>query len=89
MTDKATPFMIVVKDHGEYIQQQERTLLQSLEDNQLDVHYHCREGFCGACRTRILKGSVHYVTEPLAYIDDDEILPCSCIATSDIEIELS
>ena len=79
--------MISVLGHGEF-EQQDRTLLQSIERQQLSVHYHCREGFCGACRTRILKGSVTYLTEPLAYINDDEILPCCCRATSDIEIEL-
>lgn len=66
-----------------------KTLLESLEQDGVEVHYHCREGFCGACRTRLTKGSVTYNSEPLAYIDDGEILPCCCIPNSDIDIELA
>lgn len=81
--------MIVVKSHGEFKQQTRRTVLESLEVNNIEVHTSCREGFCGACRTKLNKGSVKYTTEPLAYFEDNEILPCCCVATSDIEIELS
>ncbi|WP_281492497.1 class I ribonucleotide reductase maintenance protein YfaE [Lacimicrobium sp. SS2-24] len=65
----------------------ECTLLESLESHKLEVHSHCREGFCGACRTKLISGTVDYVTDPLAYIDDDEILPCCCIPTSNLVIK--
>lgn len=70
-----------------YFDEQE-TLLIALEQQKLEVHYHCREGYCGACRTKLKSGNVEYTTDPLAFIDDDEILPCCCIPTSSIEIEL-
>lgn len=64
----------------------DKTLLESLEQQGVAVHYHCREGFCGACRTKLLTGEVRYTTDPLAFIDDDEILPCCCIPTSDLKV---
>ncbi|GGO72898.1 ferredoxin [Bowmanella pacifica] len=68
---------------------QDKTLLENLEAHKVEVHFHCREGFCGACRTKLLDGQVEYITDPLAYIDDDEILPCCCKAKSDLKIKLS
>jgi ferredoxin len=65
------------------------TILQSLEENKVESHYHCRDGYCGACRVKLKKGIVRYTNgEPLAYIADDEILTCCSIPSSDIEIEI-
>jgi ferredoxin len=35
-------------------------LLTLLEANNLCVEFQCREGYCGSCRMRLLKGEVHY-----------------------------
>ena len=67
----------------------DRTLLESIECHHIELHSHCREGFCGTCRTKLISGEVEYLIDPLAYIDDDEILPCCCKAISDVVIELS
>lgn len=67
--------------------QADNTLLETLEAAGLDVHYHCRQGFCGACRTKLISGEVAYSVDPLAFIDDDEILPCCCYPTSDLTIK--
>lgn len=66
----------------------DETLLTRIEEQGIEAHYHCREGYCGACRTKLLNGSVEYITDPLAFIDDDEILPCCCKPKSDIHIKL-
>ncbi|MDC8831156.1 class I ribonucleotide reductase maintenance protein YfaE [Alteromonas gilva] len=87
MADDNT-YRIDIVDTGTVTALPDKTLLESLESHKIDVQYHCREGFCGACRTRIIHGNVDYVTDPLAFIDDDEILPCCCVATSDIKIQI-
>lgn len=69
-------------------QKPDSSMLESLEAEGIEVHYHCREGFCGACRTKLITGSVTYLTDPLAFIDDDEILPCCCKADQDVSIKL-
>ncbi|MFT5675237.1 MAG: ferredoxin [Paraglaciecola sp.] len=88
MKETDDSFMINIKHHKTVPYQPEKTLLESIELQNIDAHYHCREGFCGACRTKLLSGEVKYLSDPLAYIDDDEILPCCCVPLSDIEIEL-
>lgn len=67
--------------------QPDSTVLESLERHNIEVHFHCREGFCGACRTRLIEGEVEYQVPPLAFIDDDEILPCCCKPLTDLELE--
>jgi ferredoxin len=63
-------------------------LLTILEFYKVPVEFQCREGFCGVCRLKLLKGNVIYVQEPLAFIQKNEILPCCCLPVGDIEIEI-
>ncbi len=65
-----------------------KTTLEYLEANNIEVHYHCRDGFCGACRVTLESGEIEYVNgEPLAFIRDGEILPCCCVPKTDISIK--
>ncbi|MBK0093974.1 class I ribonucleotide reductase maintenance protein YfaE [Erwinia sp. S59] len=63
-------------------------LLAALEAHNVCVEFQCREGYCGSCRMRLLKGEVAYAETPLAFIQQGEILPCCCRAKGEIEIEL-
>tara|TARA_R110002074_G_scaffold344039_2_gene514457 strand:+ start:1090 stop:1296 length:207 start_codon:yes stop_codon:yes gene_type:complete len=63
-----------------------KTLLQELESKGVNVNPQCREGYCGSCRCKIAKGEVTYITEPIAYVNDDEVLPC--IAKADLNVIL-
>ncbi|RDV27314.1 2Fe-2S ferredoxin-like protein [Alteromonas aestuariivivens] len=83
-----TAFHIEVIDVKGTLSDPDKTLLESLEAADVQIHYHCREGYCGACRTKLIAGEVDYTTDPLAYIDDDEILPCCCIALTDLKIKV-
>lgn len=64
------------------------SLLIALESHKVAVEYQCREGYCGSCRTRLVTGQVTWLTQPLAFIQPGEILPCCCKAQGDIEIEM-
>ena len=67
----------------------QNTLLECLEAADVEVHFHCRDGFCGACRVTLNKGLINYPNgEPLAYVGENEILPCCCIPRSDIDITI-
>tara|TARA_B100001109_G_scaffold255677_1_gene259965 strand:+ start:18741 stop:19208 length:468 start_codon:yes stop_codon:yes gene_type:complete len=81
-------YAVQLDDGRQAVFRNAHTLLESLEAQDIDVHYQCREGYCGSCRTQLLEGSVHYHDEPMAYLDDDEILPCCCIPKSDLKIKL-
>ena len=63
------------------------TLLEGLERNDHEVEFQCRAGYCGSCRKRLVSGKVRYLTEPLAYIARDEILPCCCVPDGPIQLE--
>ena len=67
---------------------EDKTLLDALQNNGVEMLYHCREGFCGACRCKLKGGSVTYLNEPLAYVRKGEILTCCSIPAEPIEVEL-
>ncbi|MGS0535583.1 class I ribonucleotide reductase maintenance protein YfaE [Pseudoalteromonas sp. SaAl2] len=62
------------------------SLLDCLEQNKLTVSYQCREGYCGACRVKLTKGSIIYNQEPLAFVREGEVLLCCCKPDGDITI---
>lgn len=64
------------------------SLLHALEQQQLQVNFQCREGYCGACRCKLLQGDVHYLQEPLAFVRRGEFLPCCSVPLTDITIEI-
>ncbi|CDL81811.1 class I ribonucleotide reductase maintenance protein YfaE [Xenorhabdus szentirmaii] len=63
-------------------------LLEALEHGKVQLEYQCRQGYCGSCRVRLVKGKVGYMNKPLAFVNSGEILPCSCRPLTDIEIEI-
>ncbi|HID9467545.1 MULTISPECIES: class I ribonucleotide reductase maintenance protein YfaE [Serratia] len=66
----------------------ENCLLDVLELHDVEVEYQCRSGYCGACRLKLVKGEVTYRQQPLAFINQGEILPCCCMPLTDIELEI-
>jgi len=67
----------------------EQTLLECLESAGVEVHYHCRDGFCGACRVTLTEGEINYpLGEPLAYVGKGEILACCCVPVTDIHLAI-
>lgn len=65
-----------------------KNLLESLEAQDVQVPYQCREGYCGGCRTDLIEGEVAYLEEPMAWINDGEILPCCCVPKTALKIKL-
>lgn len=55
------------------------TLLELAEARGLEPEFSCREGTCGTCRTKLLKGAVTYIKEPGASVADDEVLVCCAV----------
>ncbi|WP_394205309.1 class I ribonucleotide reductase maintenance protein YfaE [Shewanella waksmanii] len=69
--------------------QQHASLLHALEAKKVKVFSECRNGFCGACKTKVISGKVRYHTEPLVELEADECLPCCCHPDGDIDLALS
>ncbi|MFP3029377.1 MAG: class I ribonucleotide reductase maintenance protein YfaE [Arsenophonus sp.] len=68
---------------------QHTNLLDALEQSKIQIEFQCREGFCGACRVYLRKGKVGYRHKPIAFIDKGEILACSCLPLTDIDININ
>jgi ferredoxin len=67
---------------------QSPNLLTSLEQQKYQVNFHCRAGFCGACRCKLVSGQISYLEEPLAFVRKGEFLPCCSVPASDLDIEI-
>ena len=55
------------------------SLLELAEARGLEPQFSCREGSCGTCKTRLVKGAVSYLKEPSAPHGDDEVLICCAV----------
>ncbi|RVT93049.1 pyridoxamine 5'-phosphate oxidase family protein [Sphingomonas crocodyli] len=55
------------------------TLLELAEARGLEPEFSCREGSCGTCKTKLLKGAVTYIREPTAAVAEDEVLICCAV----------
>ncbi|WP_072000672.1 class I ribonucleotide reductase maintenance protein YfaE, partial [Klebsiella pneumoniae] len=52
------------------------------------VETHCRSGFCGMCRVRLLEGQVAYDETPIAFVKEGEVLVCCAKAKTDVTLEI-
>lgn len=64
------------------------SLLETLERHGHRVEFQCRSGYCGACRTPLLAGKVHYPAAPLAFVSVGECLPCCCQPVGAIRLDI-
>tara|TARA_Y100000310_G_scaffold145686_1_gene145088 strand:+ start:103681 stop:103962 length:282 start_codon:yes stop_codon:yes gene_type:complete len=87
-TSNSKKSIITVEDHLALPHQPGKPLLNVLRESKIYVEAHCREGFCGACRTKMVSGEVHYENMPLACLNEGEILPCCCEPVGDIVIKV-
>ncbi|MCJ8352173.1 class I ribonucleotide reductase maintenance protein YfaE [Moritella sp.] len=77
-------------DSGSFqVSSQDSSLLDTLERTGHQIEYQCRQGYCGACRTPLISGTVTYTTDPLATVAPGSILPCCCKADSDIKLTVT
>lgn len=64
------------------------TVLTLLEKDKHVTKAECRNGFCSACKCRLIEGKIEYETYPLAAHNSDEILICCAIPLTEIEIQI-
>jgi len=70
----------------------DRPLLDAALAAGLTLTYSCRLGYCGACRARLLSGSIAYpsgviVSAPFASTEEGQVMLCMARPVSDVEIE--
>lgn len=85
----ASSYKITANDKSVVFKKSEdNTLLDCLLKNDIKANYHCKEGFCGACRAELKSGTFEYTNEPLACVRNGEVLTCCCKPTSDLIIKV-
>ncbi|WP_413692004.1 YcbX family protein [Psychromonas sp. KJ10-2] len=65
-------------------------LLDQAEAAGINIPYSCRGGKCGRCKTKLLSGEVNVLSNQGLFKEDIEagyVLACSCIPTTDINVE--
>ena len=55
------------------------SLLDFAEAHGFSPEFGCRSGQCGACKTKLVAGSVAYQTEPSSPLLEDEVLLCCAL----------
>ena len=65
--------------------QESGTILELAERNGIFLPSGCRAGNCGTCAAPVLKGSILYLSEPEARVDDGSCLVCISVPSEDIE----
>ncbi|MDX1352649.1 MAG: 2Fe-2S iron-sulfur cluster-binding protein [Thiomicrorhabdus sp.] len=79
---------ITVVGQGECEFDGQFSMLEALDENGFDMPYSCRGGNCGACTVRLLSGEVEEIQDPAYETNKGEVLTCSVIPLTDVEIEL-
>jgi len=68
------------------LEKSNETILETLLKSGEDPERQCCSGYCGSCRVKLKSGSVEYKNEPMAFLNQGEILPCICVPATPIEI---
>ena len=79
---------VIVNGSNKIVCNKNENLLRVLEKNGYEIEYECQEAHCGTCRTIMTEGQVEYSFEPVAYIGNNEVLPCSAIIKSDLNLTI-
>ncbi len=66
----------------------QRTLLDAIQKEGVEIPSECRTGECGQCKVKLCRGEVKQLIETDVYLNANEILPCCCIPVSDLLIEV-
>ncbi len=86
MKEKVT---VIVNESNQIICNKNDNLLRVLEKNGYEIEYECQGAHCGTCRTVMTEGEVEYAYEPVAYIGKNEVLPCSAIIKSNLNLTIN
>ncbi|MGR5287195.1 2Fe-2S iron-sulfur cluster-binding protein [Vibrio maritimus] len=63
------------------------SVLVCLERHGIKLDSCCREGICGDCKKQCT-GKPEYMSEPLGYLQEGEVLTCIARASSNINLEI-
>lgn len=65
-----------------------RSILEFAEGNDIEINSGCLFGDCGTCLTEIKEGDVRYLHQTMVKVEQGKCLPCSCIPTSNVVLNV-
>jgi ferredoxin len=66
-----------------------KTILSNILEQTNNIEFGCKEGFCGLCRLKFKnKEDFYYFEEPLAFIENNEFLPCITKSNNEFKLKL-
>lgn len=88
VTDEAKTAVIKFSKSGKEQSWQagDPNLLEIAEASGIDPDFSCRKGVCGACKTKIISGTVKYRSQPTAEHSVDEALICCAVPAKNTEL---
>lgn len=80
----------IITQQSRFYLHDDETLLDGLLRTGHKVEFQCKSGYCGSCRVKCVQSShpITYDENPLAMIEEREILPCCCNVVGVLTIEL-
>ncbi len=78
----------IITPHTTFKLSSGESLLDGLLRTGHQIEYQCRNGYCGACRCKLVSGEVSYPTLPLAFIPAGEVLTCCGKPESTLVLDL-
>jgi hypothetical protein len=81
-------FSVELGKNKTIIFQKQRTLLDAMEKQGVEIQSECRSGECGQCKVKLHSGKIKQLVETDMYLNVGEILPCCCVPESDLLIEV-
>ena len=81
-------FNVKIGDNTSIIFNQQRSLLDAIEEQGIEIQSECRSGECGQCKVNLRCGKVKPLIEIDMNLKVGEILACCCVPESDLLIDL-
>lgn len=65
------------------------TLLAGLLRQGVNAKFECRQGYCGACKLKVvcLSGTLCHTLPPLCQLEEGEVLACCCCFKGSVQIK--
>lgn len=78
----------VLKDDERFYLHENETVLAGLLRAGYAANFECRQGYCGACKMRVVQisGDRAHTLAPLCRLEDDEILACCCVVRGCVRV---
>lgn len=84
--NKPTQFYTITVEDKTIKGNNQQTILEQLEQHNIQLPYSCRAGICGLCQVKLKEGEIIAKTQT-AIKNNNQILACSCIPKGNITIE--